>query len=190
MTNATQITPAEINKAASEFEKRIHPAKLRNSEANEKLFVGWVLKNKITNLTVDHLVRFALKDMRNQVEWDVPPKSLRQVDVQAERDTSRPNRARPEDDTWGQGPSVMRDFATKKDHENAIPILGDCRNICATYSTMKQGRMDHGKSERGKAALKAMLAELLKQFPAETLTVKQAESMKEKLKAAREAENF
>lgn len=182
MTRTQEVN--SVVRALVEFEEKLKPAVLADSLANRDLFVGWCRSHKVTQPTVANLIQ-CVKDLRDHLEWKIPMQK-KSGDTQDSNSASRRNHAAKQDETWGQGESIMQNAAVKADHEKAMTILGDCRNVCESYSTTKLGRMDHGKSQRGRAALRAKLADLLKKFPEATLTLKQAEFIKAQVKLTAE----
>jgi hypothetical protein len=167
----------QVAKALAEFEEKIRPAVLLDSLANRDLFVGWCRKNRITIPTVANLIQ-CVKDLRDHLEWKVAPR--KRGDVQAEKDTSRKNHAAKEDETWGQGGSIMRDAVTKVDHGKATTELRTVRSTISAHC----GRT-HAATYRQRGELENTLNNLLKQFPEPTLTLKQAEFIKSQINVVR-----
>jgi hypothetical protein len=167
----------QIEKMYEAAKRRLGHAELLDSEENG-FQIALYLKQNGLPMNEETLYR-AIVACKDVLKWKVAPKK-KIGEVQAEKDTGRKNHAAKEDETWGQGPSIMRDAVTKADHVKATNELRSLRSTISAHC----GRT-HAATYRQRGELEKTLNNLLKQFPEPTLTLKQAEFIKSQINVVR-----
>lgn len=165
-------TNQRIKAAFAEFERRILPAKMKNTTTNGKKFAIWFEENGIAiqDASADDLYR-ACVQLKSVIDWEVPP---RKGSTDGFQQSSTPGQQRshtaPDDATVSE--TSVRNAVKRIDHEKAKIVLRDCKHLCDSHSTHP-----HSKANRERAALLERFDTLVANSPA-PITLKQAEAIK------------
>jgi len=161
-----------IKAAFAEFERRILPAKMKNTTTNGKKFAVWFEENGIViqDATADDLYRACVK-LKSVIDWAVAPRKGSNDGFQQSSTPGQLKSHTDPEDLTVSGTSV-RNAAKKIDHEKAKIVLRDCKHLCESHSTHP-----HSKANRERAALLERFNLLVANSPA-PITLKQAEAIR------------
>jgi len=160
----------KIKAALAEFERRILPAKIKDTSTNGKKFAVWFEENGISikDATADDLYR-ACVQLKSVIDWEVAP---RKGSADGFQQSSTPGQHRSHTAPVEVGETSVRNAVRKIDAEKAKVVLRECRNLCESHSTHP-----HSKANRERAALLERFNMLVANSPT-PITLKQAEAIK------------
>jgi hypothetical protein len=159
----------QIEKMYAAACRRLGHAELSDTESNG-LHLGAYLKENNLPMNEENLYR-AIVGCKDILKWKPGKAPKKRGDVQESKNSTRKNHASKDDATWGQGESIVRDAATKADHDKAKIVLREVLSKVQSHC----GRT-HAITYRQRDQLQQRYDLLVANSPS-TITLKQAEAI-------------